>query len=437
MYPIFKISLQAVKTSLLVMVFSALLINISEGKTLKELLVPLLKSHNLVVASENDLTASEERLKVSKGAWFPTATITSHYGKEKQNKTSGTDDTDLISRQADLTVNQLLWDFGATNSAVNAADFAVKSSGYLLESTKQDLILRGATSYLNVIRTWRGLGYARQSEINIKKQTELENALVKKGAGISSDALQAKATLSGAQARRVGAEGALSVARNAYRSVFRNDPSNFKNLKVPKLVEGMIPKTVEDAVKIALKGNPKLRASDMGAAIAMETINSTKSSSFYPKFDVIASTLYKHNAGGAIGHQEDKSLKVQMTFPFNLGFTAINTLKASKNDATSASLKVAETRDLIEQSVRDAWANLKTAKSTRWFLRNQATISSEFLELARKERKLGNRSLLDVLNGETALTNAQSDASAVEVDVLIARFTLINAIGRLKLNALK
>ena len=104
---------------------------------------------------------------------------------------------------------------------------------------------------------------------------------------------------------------------------------------------------------------------------------------------------------------------------------------------TSASLRVAETRDLIEQSVRDAWANLKTAKSTRWFLRNQATISSEFLELARKERKLGNRSLLDVLNGETALTNAQSDASAVEVDVLIARFTLINAIGRLKLNALK
>ena len=186
-----------------------------------------------------------------------------------------------------------------------------------------------------------------------------------------------------------------------------------------------------------MRGNPKLRASDMGAAIALETINSTKSSSFYPKFDVIASTLYKHNAGGAIGHQEDRSLKVQMSFPFNLGFTAINTLKAAKNDATSASLKVGETRDLIEQLVRDSWANLKTARSTRWFLRNQATISSEFLELARKERKLGNRSLLDVLNGETALINAQSDASSAEVDVIIARFTLINALGRLNPNALK
>ena len=437
MLSIYKISTRAFNLCLLTVVVSAILINSTRGETLKELIVPLLESHNLVVASENDLKASKERLKVSRGAWFPTATVTTHYGKEKQNKTSGTDDTDLISRQADLTVNQLLWDFGSTNSIVKAADYGVKSSDYLLESTKQDLILRGATAYLNVIRTWRGLGYARQSELNIKKQTELENSLVKKGAGISSDALQAKATLSGAQARRVGAEGALAVARNAYRSVFQSDPSNFKNLKVPKLIKNIIPKTIDDAVKIALRGNPKLRASDMGAAIALETINSTKSSSFYPKFDVIASTLYKHNAGGAIGHQEDRSLKVQMSFPFNLGFTAINTLKAAKNDATSASLKVGETRDLIEQLVRDSWANLKTARSTRWFLRNQATISSEFLELARKERKLGNRSLLDVLNGETALINAQSDASSAEVDVIIARFTLINALGRLNPNALK
>ena len=158
MLSIYKISTRAFNLCLLTVVVSAILINSTRGETLKELIVPLLESHNLVVASENDLKASKERLKVSRGAWFPTATVTTHYGKEKQNKTSGTDDTDLISRQADLTVNQLLWDFGSTNSIVKAADYGVKSSDYLLESTKQDLILRGATAYLNVIRTWRGLG---------------------------------------------------------------------------------------------------------------------------------------------------------------------------------------------------------------------------------------------------------------------------------------
>ena len=90
----------------------------------------------------------------------------------------------------------------------------------------------------------------------------------------------------------------------------------------------------------------------------------------------------------------------------------------------------------IEQLVRDAWANLATSKATLGFLSNQASISSEFLELARKERKLGNRSLLDVLNGETALINANSDATSAEADVAIATFTLLNAMGRLNLRTI-
>ena len=36
-------------------------------------------------------------------------------------------------------------------------------------------------------------------------------------------------------------------------------------------------------------------------------------------------------------------------------------------------------------------------------LRNQANIAAEFLEVARKERKGGDRTLLEVLAGETAL----------------------------------
>jgi adhesin transport system outer membrane protein len=46
------------------------------------------------------------------------------------------------------------------------------------------------------------------------------------------------------------------------------------------------------------------------------------------------------------------------------------------------------------------------------YLINQAQISGNFLDLARKERELGRRSLLDLLNGEVALINAQSDAAA-------------------------
>ncbi|MDP6927867.1 MAG: outer membrane efflux protein, partial [Rhodospirillales bacterium] len=62
---------------------------------------------------------------------------------------------------------------------------------------------------------------------------------------------------------------------------------------------------------------------------------------------------------------------------------------------------------------------------------------SEFLALARKERQLGNRSLIDVLSGETAFINATSDATSAETDVAIAVFTLLNNMGRLNLDAIR
>ncbi|NQW02001.1 MAG: TolC family protein [Rhodospirillales bacterium] len=72
---------------------------------------------------------------------------------------------------------------------------------------------------------------------------------------------------------------------------------------------------------------------------------------------------------------------------------------------------------------------METARINTEHLHNQANIAAEFLELARRERQLGNRSLIDVLAGETALINASSDAASADTDVAIAVFTLINVIG--------
>ena len=61
----------------------------------------------------------------------------------------------------------------------------------------------------------------------------------------------------------------------------------------------------------------------------------------------------------------------------------------------------------------------------------------QFLELARKERQAGNRTLLDVLNGETAFINAQSDAIGAKIEVLINSYTLLSLTGGLSLDSVK
>ena len=89
---------------------------------------------------------------------------------------------------------------------------------------------------------------------------------------------------------------------------------------------------------------------------------------------------------------------------------------------------------MITQMLRTTWDGLYRSEKCR-ILTNQARISGEFLELARKERQAGNRTLLDVLNGETAFINAQSDAIAAKIEVLINSFTLLSLMGGLSIDS--
>lgn len=403
----------------------------ANAEPLKELLPGFLDGNNLMKAAKADVETARQSMKASMGGWYPALDVTATYGREKQNKPSGTDDTEFMSREADFTITQRLYDFGATSATVRTAELSHEQSQAVLESTKSGLLLRAVTAYANVVRTAEALSYARKSEVNVKKQTELEDALVKRGAGFSTDVLQAKVQLAGAQARRARAEGALQMAKNAYRSVFLTNAGPTDDMVKPTLPVDQLPANVEEAVAQALKNNAQLTSANLTSRIASEAIKSARASGFYPTLDAIAELKLKEDVSSTAGNQRETFGKIELNFPFNLGMTSTNTLKAAEQTHSAANYRYADSRNQIEEQTRNAWEQLKTSKSNAELLGNQANIAAEFLEFARKERTLGRRSLLDVLSGETALINASSDAAAAEIDITLAVFTLLDAMGEL------
>ena len=399
------------------------------SEPLDVLLSGLLDTHHLTAAAAADLTSARERVREAMGGWYPQLNVSAHYGNEKIDKPTGTTDTNAVTRQLDITVTQLLWDFDQTPSTVRAAKLVRDQAEEGLEAARQNVLLRGIAAYLNVLRASEALEFARRSEENIKKQTELENARVKRGAGFSTDVLQAKTQLAGAQARRVQAEGAVRVARNGYRAMFYADAGPVAEMQKPVLPVDLLPATVEEAVSVAFQQNPQLRVMALASDIARETIVTTRSAGFAPRIDAVGELLFKEDEGGTLGHQNEQLAKVQLTWPFNLGFTAVNSVRAARSDFVATQERFADVRDLVEEQTRNAWENLRTARENAELLLNQANIAAEFLELARKERQLGRRSLLDVLAAETTLVNASSDAASAEIDVSVALFSLLTAMG--------
>ena len=409
----------------------------AEAESLSSLIPELLKNNNLVKASEATAAAAREQIRVSEGGWLPTLGVTGTYGHQKQKKPEGTDDTDFAARSVDLSVTQLLWDFGNANSQIRASQIGLTRAQADLELRRQEVTLRGVSAFLNLRRAHETLMFALESENNIKKQTELEDALVARGAGLSTDVLQSKRQLASAQSRRVQAEGQLALARNEYRAIFLSEVADLNNLKKPLLPVDMVPSSLEEALNIAFRENPSLRVAAADTGLARENVNTTRSSSFFPKIDAIGESKYQKDSGGTAGEQRELFAKLQMTFNFNLGMTAVNSLKAAENSVTSSSKTEAFQRETLEQRVRNAWDNLLINRTNFKILRNETAIAAEFLDLVRKERQLGNRQLQDVLQGETALINANSSATAAETDIAIGVYELLAAMGRLSLRAIR
>ena len=403
---------------------------------LKNALQSVLDNHKTIKAQKIDIKAAEYRLKQARGGYFPTFDLTANYGHENIIKYGPGNNTQLSARDATAKLTQTITDFGLTDSTVETSKLGIKQSKALEKQIKNDLLLRALTSYLRVIQSRESVRYAIQSVSNIKKQTELEDAAVSAGGGLTSDVLQAKTQLAGAQARLIQFEGVLSAAKYEFEYVFGFFPEKLDSLILTKPVFDFLPKTLEDAEKIAKKDNPALITAKITKEIGKEAIN-TAEASLYPTIKGTVSHSEKQDFGGIVGFKRETSAKVDLAYPLNLSFSEFAARDAAVESYLATETRIDDQVDMTQQMLRTTWDALSTAQKNAQFLSNQARISKEFLELARTERKAGNRTLLDVLGGETALINAQSDAIAARIEVLINSYTLLSLLGQLSMDKIE
>ncbi|NQW02002.1 MAG: TolC family protein [Rhodospirillales bacterium] len=321
-----------------------------QAETLAENLQILAKEHKRVLASNADVSAAKEQVQVALGAWYPTFDLTANYGHETRNKPTDSADTAMVPRNLDMSLTQMLWDFGSTDASIERARITFTQAQATRESTVQDLLLEAITAHLNVIRAHKLVEFSEGSSANIKRQTELEDARVQRGAGLSTDVLQAKTQFAGALAREIQAKGALKTSLNRYRAVYGFLPENITDLKNPRLPLELLPKSLDEAVELAFEGNPQLLASRLSADIARADIKKTRADEYAPIFKASAESNYKEDNGGTIGTQHERLVKVEATYSFNLAATAINTLKASEQTHIATTNRFGDTKDLVEES---------------------------------------------------------------------------------------
>ena len=410
----------------------------ARAEDLPTLLGRMLDGHKRLAAARSDLAGSQAGAHKAVTGWYPEARVLADYGRDQnENKAAGQGPIDLIARQVDITLTQPVLDFGKTGAEVDKADLAVIQAANNVTLVRQDLLLEGLTAYVNMRRAHQTMKFAEQSVVNIRRQTGMEESKVELGGGMATDVLQAKSQLAGAEARLTRARGALVTALNRYRAVFGEEPPPQAELVPVMAPLSFLPDSLERAVALAQEHSPQLTAARLTAEVADAEVRRVTRTELLPKVNLIAEGKDLFGAEGSLGVHKERLVKLEFTYPLNLGLAPLDSIDVAKQAVLAADRRAADSRDTIEEQVRDAWQNLATARDTQSTLENQARISEQFLKLAREERLQGHRSLLDVLSGETSLIGAQSDAASAEADVVIAAFTVLRTVGGLDVSLVR
>src|SRR5690606_28673390 len=155
------------------------------------------------------------------------------------------------------------------------------------------VLYEGATAYINVLRQAELVELTSQNGENIRKQLNLEDERVRRGSGISVDVLQAKSRLQFSMERFVATRGALDEARARYLQVFSLPPEQ-KAMSLPPPPDHLLPKTVDEAVAIALAENTQVESANSRIEIGNEQRKAI-TAEYYPSLDLVLQSKYERD----------------------------------------------------------------------------------------------------------------------------------------------
>ncbi len=128
---------------------------------------------------------------------------------------------------------------------------------------------------------------------------------------------------------------------------------------------------------------------------------------------------------------ETSSLVGKLKIPFYHGGEVHARVRQAKHTHVSRLQEVEQNRTEVTAAAVTAWSNLQAIRARLVSDKIAVDASQTALNGVREEEKVGQRTLLDVLNAEQELLNAQVTLVSDQRDLVVGAYTLIGAVGRL------
>ncbi|TDR76425.1 outer membrane protein [Paludibacterium purpuratum] len=384
---------------------------------------------------------------VARSAYLPT--VSASIQSVHDATATRVDNQPLLSRdlkaryQADsLSLNWVLFDFGVRGAALDQAKALLTASQQDDAAQLQTTLLNTARDYYGTLAGYASVRAARDAEAIAQQSLEIASARLKGGVAPISEQLQAQTALAQATFNRIKAEGDADTFQGALALDIGIAPDQpLQLVPMPDSPHGDMSfvKSTQQLLIDAARLHPSILSARANLAAAEANVDLVRAQG-RPTLSLVsklARNTQPVNQGlgepNLNANMHERYIGLQLDVPLFEGFGRLYRVKSAEAqvDEQRGSLEDAEQQvahDVwrSEKALETATANLRSARETRDTAR--AALAS-----AQRRYRLGITGIVEMLQVQNTLSQADQQQIASVANWYLARLQLAESVGSLNI----
>jgi outer membrane protein len=385
--------------------------------------------------------AGQERLPQGRAGLLPSVGVSGSWTRQDTDATLSAQPRD-VNASAGANVNTYTVSLAqplfrwANWQQYQQGRLGVAVSEAQFEQARQDLIVRVAQAYFDVLTAQDALATVQAQKMAITEQLAAAKRNFEVGTATITDSQEAQARYDLSVAQEFAATNDLDIKRAALQQIIGRPAGDLAGLRGGLLLPRPDPEKIDPWVDSAERQNYGVVAQQLALEVAHREVSRNRAG-HYPTVDLVASRTHSNQNGKSLTFTQPyaadtTNVGVQWNMPLFSGFAVTSKVKEAiaLEDRSRADLENA--RRTAAQGARQAYLGLSSGLAQVRALEAAEVSSQSALESNRLGYQVGVRINIDVLNAQQQLYATRRDLAKARYDTLVNSLRLKSAAGVLQ-----
>ncbi len=422
--------------------FTALLCNVhgASAENLSNALSLAYSNNPTLNAARAGLRATDEGVPQALSGYRPTVTATGSAQRswtQSDYRSGYLKNSQANTASMAIQVQQILYRGNRTKNGVKQAEAAIQAARESLKSTEQSVLLEVATAYMDILQNQAILELRKQNVAFLEEQARSARDRFAVGETINTDVNQAEASLAAAISLVHAAEANLTSSKATYEQYVGKKPGT---LVAGYSVDNLFPNSLEAALSQGLSQHPSIIAAKFNVDVSDLEVKIAQGA-LLPTVSVTgeAGTSWTNNTSSSNVDSTTNSASIlgSVSIPLYSGGANHSAVREAKESLGQARIQLDLARAQIRAGIISAWASLQASIPSITAAQAEVKAARLATQGVIEEQKVGQRTLLDVLDQQEDLISARISLVQAQHDRIVASFSMASATGNLSAANLK